>query len=385
MIALPFLVFDADIIRFFADQEGQERSYSFTTSAVGKFATGPVKHILTAGVDLNRSESRILTLFGDPSPLNIFDPIYDLIPKPSRSDLPLFADTLTTSNRLGIYLQDQIYLLDSLILVAGLRYETITQKITNVETTFVAGGETEKTDDALTPRIGLLYRPIPELALFANYSQSFRPSSSLTASGSPLRPEEGEGFEVGVKTELLNQKLLATLTYFDITKKNVGVSDPNNPLFSISTGEQKSRGVEFDLAGEILPGWKVISSYAYIDAKISNDTDEAIVGKRLFGIPWNKASLWSTYEIQQGSLKGLGFGMGFEYVGDRFGDLANSFRVGDYFLGNAAIYYRRDNYRFAVNIRNLSNASYIRSLTGNEGGIEPGAPLTVIGSFSLTF
>jgi iron complex outermembrane receptor protein len=385
VVALPFLVIDSDIIRFFADQDGQDRSYALTTSVVGKFATGSIKHTLTAGVDLNRSESRILTVFGDPSPLNIFAPDYDLIPKPDRAALPLFGDTLTTANRLGLYLQDQVYLLDNLILVAGLRYDTITQKTTNVETAFSEGGASEQTNDALTPRVGLLYRPIPALAIFANYSQSFRPSTSLTASGSPLQPERGEGFEVGVKTELLNQKLLATLTYFDITKKNVGVADPNNPLFSIATGEQKSRGMEFDIAGELAPGWKVIASYAYTNAKISDDTDETIVGNRLFGIPRSKASLWTTYEIQQGSFKGLGFGVGFEYVSNRFGDLANSFRVGDYLVGNAAIYYRRDNYRFAVNIRNFANANYIRALTGNEGGIEPGEPLTVIGSVSVQF
>jgi iron complex outermembrane receptor protein len=118
---------------------------------------------------------------------------------------------------------------------------------------------------------------------------------------------------------------------------------------------------------------------------VSNDTDDTIVGNQLFGIPRNKASLWTTYEIQQGSLKGLGFGLGFEYVSNRFGDLANSFRVGDYLIGNAAIFYRRDNYRFAVNIRNLANANYIRALTGNDGGLEPGEPLTVVGSFSIQF
>ncbi len=385
VVALPFIVLDADITRFWATQEGQDRSYSLTTSVVGKFATGSVKHTLSAGIDLNRSESRIFTLFGDPAPLNIFNPDYNLFPKPSRSELPLFGDTRTNSNRLGLYLQDQIYLLDNLILVAGLRYDTITQKTSNVETAFTEGGKSEQTDDALTPRLGLLYRPIPQLALFASYSQSFRPSTALTFSGTPLRPEKGQGFEVGVKTELFNQKLLATLTYFDITKKNVAVADPNNPLFSIATGEQKSRGVELDIAGELSPGWKIIGSYAYIDAKVSNDTDDTIVGNRLFGIPRNKASLWTTYEIQQGSLKGLGFGLGFEYASNRFGDLANSFRVGDYLIGNAAIFYRRDNYRFAINVRNLANANYIRALTGNEGGLEPGEPLTVVGSFSIQF
>lgn len=385
VIALPFTVEGANVTRFFADQDGEDRSYSLFTNTVGNFKTGSIKHILTAGIDLNRSESSIFTLFGEPSVLNIFNPNYDLDPKPDRSTLPLFGDTLDTANRLGIYLQDQVYLLDSLIFVAGLRYDTVSQTTTNVETDFTEGGETEQTNDAFTPRFGLLYRPIPELSLFANYSQSFEPTTDLTSSGSALDPETGEGFEVGVKTELFDQKLLTTLTYFDITKQNVAVADPNNTLFSIPVGEQSSQGIELDITGEVLPGLNLIGSYAYIDAKVTDDTDEAIVGNKLFSVPENKVTFWTTYEIQQGSLEGLGLGVGFEYADNRFGDLANSFTLGDYLIGNAAIFYQSDNYRLAVNVKNFTDANYITAATGNEGGIEPGFPLTVIGSVSVKF
>ncbi|NJK28679.1 MAG: TonB-dependent receptor [Acaryochloris sp. SU_5_25] len=96
-------------------------------------------------------------------------------------------------------------------------------------------------------------------------------------------------------------------------------------------------------------------------------------------------SLWTTYEIQKGSLKGLGFGAGLNYVGNRFGNLANSFEVGDYLIGNAAIFYSRDRYRFAVNFKNITNAQFVEAATDNEGGIEFGEPFTVIASFSVTF
>jgi iron complex outermembrane recepter protein len=95
--------------------------------------------------------------------------------------------------------------------------------------------------------------------------------------------------------------------------------------------------------------------------------------------------LWTTYEIQSGNLKGLGFGAGINYVSDRFGDLANSYQVGDYLIGNLGIFYRRDRYRFALNMRNIGNAKYIRAVTGNEGGIEFGEPLTIVGSVSVQF
>jgi iron complex outermembrane receptor protein len=387
IVALPIRVVGANIFRFFADQDGQDRSYSLFTNTVGNFITGSVKHTLTAGIDLNRSESRIVNIvdFVNPSILNIFNPNYNLVSKPSRSNLSPFTDTLTTTNRTGIYLQDQIYLWDNLIVVGGVRYDTVSQTTTNVKTAFNAGGETSQNNNATTPRFGLLYRPIPEVSLFANYSQSFRPNTATTANGAVLDPELGKGYEVGVKTELFEQKVFASLAYFDITKSNVAVSDPNNPLFSTAVGEQNSRGFELDLAGEVLPGWKILTSYAYIDAKVTKDSDTTIIGNRLFGVPQNKFTLWTTYELQEGDFKGLGFGVGLEYASDRFGNLENSYRLGDYLIGNAAIFYRYDNYRFGLNIKNISNANYTESSTGTDTGIYPGAPFTIIGSVSVQF
>ncbi|NEQ27620.1 MAG: TonB-dependent receptor, partial [Microcoleus sp. SIO2G3] len=111
-------------------------------------------------------------------------------------------------------------------------------------------------------------------------------------------------------------------------------------------------------------------------------------GNRLVGIPRNSANLWTTYEIQSGDLQGLGFGIGFNFAGERQGDLANTFQANSYFLTNAAVFYRRDDWRFALNFRNIFDVDYIQS-TSNFGnrfnaGI-PGEPFTVVGSVSVTF
>jgi iron complex outermembrane receptor protein len=158
-----------------------------------------------------------------------------------------------------------------------------------------------------------------------------------------------------------------------------------NPNFSVSTGEQKSQGIEFDLSGEISPGWKIITSYAYIDAEVSED-NSIPVGNRLYNAPEHSASLWTTYEIQQGGLKGLGFGGGFNFVGERQGDLANSFTVDSYFLTNAAVFYKRDNWRLGLNFKNLFDLNYIAATQNSRTNAnEPGAPFTVIGSVSVKF
>ena len=103
---------------------------------------------------------------------------------------------------------------------------------------------------AVTPRFGIVYQPIPELFLYASYSRSFKPNNAADGNtGTLLKPEKEEGWEVGAKTELFGGRLSATLVYFNITKQNVAASDPSNPLgFSIARGEQQSQGMVFDLS-----------------------------------------------------------------------------------------------------------------------------------------
>lgn len=139
-----------------------------------------------------------------------------------------------------------------------------------------------------------------------------------------------------------------------------------------------------DVAGEILPGWKVIASYAYTDAEVTKDNIIPI-GNRVFNVPENQASLWTTYSFQKGDLKGLGFGLGLFYVGERQGDSDNSFTVPDYLRTDAAIYYRRDNFNAAINIRNLFNVDYISNADNGRIFLQSGAPLTIIGSISWEF
>jgi iron complex outermembrane receptor protein len=387
VIALPFDLDETTGIlnRLFADQIQESDTYALYTNVQGEFSTGPVDHTLLFGVDLARTENynETVAAFDPLTPINIFDPEpdYFAVPAPDTADLGPFNNTDSTIDRLGIYLQDQIDILDNLIVVAGLRYDTVNQDTTD----FLSETETTQYDDAVSPRIGIVYQPIAPISLYANYSRSFTPSLATDADGEPLAPEEGEGFEVGIRGEIIENRLAATLAYFDITKQNVATADPNDLFASVATGEQRSRGVDFDLTGEILPGWNVIASYAYIDAEVTEDNTD-IVGNRLLGVPEHSASLWTTYEIQAGDFEGLGFGLGFNFVGERAGDLDNSFEVDSYFLTNAAVFYRQENWQFRLNVDNLFDVDYIESVGRDRTReIYPGNPLTVRASVSYTF
>ncbi|MEO1349769.1 MAG: TonB-dependent siderophore receptor [Cyanobacteria bacterium J06635_15] len=365
------------------------QDFGLQTNVVGEFSTGSIDHTFLFGVDLNRSEERDTAQFSDFAdfqPLNIFDPVYGTFDGVDLETLPIFRDEALERDRLGIYLQDQINIFDNLILLAGIRYDTVEQTTISFPDAFdPTTSEIKQNDDAWIPRVGIVYQPIPNVSLYGSYSQSFTPSFATTSSGEPLEPERGEGFELGIKTELLDGNLLATLAYFDITKQNVATSDPIDPFASVATGEQRSRGIELDVTGEILPGWNILASYAYIDAEVTDDNDIP-VGNRLINAPEHSASLWTTYEIQQGDLEGLGFGIGFNFVGERAGDLANSFEVDDYFLTNAGIFYRRDNWRFALNARNIFDVDYIKATrNARANSNEPGESFTVVGSVSVEF
>ncbi|HEY9769897.1 MAG TPA: TonB-dependent receptor [Coleofasciculaceae cyanobacterium] len=170
--------------------------------------------------------------------------------------------------------------------------------------------------------------------------------------------------------------------------QNVSTPDPVNPLFSIQTGEVASRGIELNLGGEILPGWNITTGYTYLDAFVTEDNTD-IVDNSLANVPDNQFSLWTTYELQKGNLEGLGFGLGFLYLSDRFGDLDNSYTLPGYFRTDAALFYERNNWRAQLNIENLFDIDYFSaSRFGNSGSrlsVDPGAPFTILSTISLEF
>ncbi|MEM6437153.1 MAG: TonB-dependent receptor [Cyanobacteria bacterium P01_D01_bin.115] len=364
-------------------------TFEVQTNVVGEFATGSIDHKLLVGFDFYRREEDGIGRFDllNPFVFNIFNPVYGQVPRPDFDQLPVVLDGGTKVNSYGFYIQDQISLTDNLKVLAGLRYETFDQENINRPSFLIQTASTDSiSGDAFSPQLGVVYQPVEPLSLFASYSRSFRPNAaSTTAAGDVLDPEEGEQFEVGARAELLDGQFIASVAYFDITKQNVATRDPNNFLFSVPVGEQSSQGVEVDLIGEISPGWNLVANYAYTDAEITRD-NSGLQGNDLFGVPEHNFNLWTTYDIQSGPLEGLGVGIGFNAVGERFGDNANSFVLDDYFLTNAAVSYQRDNWELGLNIRNLFDENYVESAENSRTTeVSPGEGFTLVGSFNINF
>ncbi|NJK51657.1 MAG: TonB-dependent siderophore receptor [Leptolyngbyaceae cyanobacterium SU_3_3] len=362
----------------FIDERSDARSKSFdlVTNVVGRFSTGNIQHQLLLGADLRRVEDKYSSNGGFRGrPIDIFDPVYS-----SERFEPFFTpgEFATLTDSLGIYIQDQITITENLKLLLGSRFDAFEQ----TDKDLLAGTETPQSGSAFSPRLGIVYQPIKPISLYASYSRSFTPTIGRSRNNEPFEPGRGTQYEIGVKADI-NDKLSTTLALYDLTRTNVNTTDPDDPNFEIQTGEQNSRGVELFVSGEILPGWNIIAGYAYTDARIAKDNSFP-VGNQINNVPSHSFNLWSSYEIQKGSLKGLGFGLGFFYVGDRPGDLDNSFTLPSYLRTDAAIFYKHGRFRAALNFNNLFNVDYFE--TGNgDLSISPGEPLTLQGTVSWQF
>ncbi|KAM3111553.1 TonB-dependent siderophore receptor [Phormidesmis sp. 146-33] len=370
------LVDDQFALIYVGRDDFSRKIYTLQTELVGRFKTGSIVHQPLLGVELRRNAWTYSSFdVADPILLDIFNPNYD-VEFPAIPDEKTFSYT-TRRDTLGIYLQDQITLAENLKLLVGGRFDAFRRKDD-------FGTPEEESLTAFSPRAGIVYQPIKPISLYASYARSFQPDRFLgrSATSEPFKPTEGTQYEIGIKADISN-RLSATLAAFQITKTNVLTPDPNDPDSSIQVGEQKSKGIELDISGEISPGWNIIASYAYTDA-ITSEDNNIPVGNRLINVPRHAASLWTSYELQSGNLKGLGFGLGLYYVGDRNADLENTSILPSYFRTDSAIYYKRDNWRIALNFRNLFNKTYYETSQGRDI-IYPGAPFTVIGSFSIQF
>ncbi len=364
--------------RDYSYNRATSENYNFDTYTVGKFQTGSIGHQLVIGFNYKWGESSDVGGGGAANQLDLFNPVYGQRIRLGLNDEFAYADR-SQADSYGFYIQDQVTLAENFKLLLGGRYD-----IANSRAGAIGEELTESPQEqAFSPRVGIVYQPIEPISLYASYSRSFNPVGGRDFDGNLFEPEDGTQYEVGVKVDL-NDKLSATLALYDLTKSNVLTEDLDPARrelgFFVQIGEQRSRGIEFDVSGEILPGWNIIANYAFTDAIVTKD-NTLPVGDEFDNVPKHSASLWTTYEIQSGSLQGLSFGVGVFYVGERQALLPNDsqYILPSYVSTDAAIFYRRDRFRAALNFKNLFDLYYFES-----AGLL-GDPFTVQGTVSWEF
>ncbi|WP_046992846.1 TonB-dependent receptor, partial [Aliarcobacter butzleri] len=162
------------------------------------------------------------------------------------------------------------------------------------------------------------------------------------------------------KFESEDKKLGGTLSLYQIEKKNVLMTDPNDADETTAAGKVRSKGIELDLNGKITDNIRLNANYSYTDAKIVKDTIRE--GNELLNIPKNSASVLLMWEDNINATSSYGFGSGVTYVGKKAGNYNNDFYLPDYTTVKLVSYYNvNKNLNFQLNVDNLFDKEYIAS------------------------
>jgi iron complex outermembrane receptor protein len=310
---------------------------------------------------------------------------------PSKYTFNVIANSATTPvfyKLHGLYLQEQLKI-NRLQILLGLRYDTYIDK-----KNYTTNNETDVTQHALLPRIGAVYTLNNHINVYGTYTKGYNPQDATVQSdplsGGPFDPIRSSLSEAGLKTEWIDGRLTANVSVYQITQTNTlySANAVDNPNLMQQIGEEKAKGVEFDMTGNILPNWNMILTYSYNDAKItdagSKTTDQVLVNLQKPNAPKNQGSLWTKYTFVNNALSGFGVGLGGNFVAERNLSLNNTQTLPGYTILNGAIYYKIDKFQFQVNLNNLANKRYW------VGGYDylrlfPGAPRNFMATISYTF
>ena len=239
-------------------------------------------------------------------------------------DPTAWGGSTSTTDQFGFYTQDQIKLPYNVHVMGGIRYQNIHAASSNQDYLGVSTQNPSQSQDAVTPRVGILWQPQKWVSTYANYVEGFGANGGKIYPGNQIvPPTSASQYEGGLKMEFFDGRLRANFAYYDLTKTNVASTDPDpthlcgGARCSVAIGAVRSRGPELDIQGEIMPGWKAIGTYANTSINITKTDDQNTSflglyspGNRYWGVPRNTASLFSTYEFQKDALKGLKLGGG---------------------------------------------------------------------------
>lgn len=312
-----------------------EQIFGDQISLQGTFHTGSIKHQLFTGSDWENSFATAYTYVFTPANYDTVN-IFTFDPSNQRTDEPDSKNTrivYTDTNRFGVYAQDLISFTDKIKLLAGLRWswqesQTETHDLTKNPKTITESAK--KSDNAFSPKVGLVYQPTRDMSVFASYSNSFTPNTGTTVDLQPIKPSIIDQYELGIKKDFWKGVLSTNVTVYQITNSNLAQTAEFKADGSINTdttiktlsGSTKSKGVEVDVTARPIDGLSIIAGYSYNDMRYTETSGlngSFIEGDRLVRTPANTANLSFFYTLQSGVLKGISLGAIGNYIGDRLG------------------------------------------------------------------
>ncbi|WP_430387884.1 TonB-dependent receptor [Blastomonas fulva] len=271
----------------------------------------------------------------------------------------------------SVYLQDQIGLGDHFDVVLGARYDRFEIDVNDIQ----GGRQLSRTDTEWSPRVGLIFKPLEQVSIYASYTKTFLPRSgdqflTLTPAQATLAPEAFDNYEFGAKWDIA-ANLRVSAAVFQLDRENGVVVDPANPANSLITGS-RTRGFEAQLTGQVMPGWQVNAGYSYLDADERGRVVAGAVANRAIGqVPRHLASLWNRYDVNDR----LGFGLGVTHQASQFASISNIVRLPAFTRVDAAVFFKlTDQIEAQVNVENLFDERYFPA-SHNDNNITTGEPV----------
>lgn len=367
---------------------------TLSASLIGEFDTGSVAHTVIVG-------SEYITTDSDQ---NRFNPVFDStlsdkeifrIQRPlsfanltginadgdvvTASFSDLNDDTRVDLNVLSFYLQDEIKLTEQLNLVLGARFDRFDIEVFNAMPTVL---ETRtRTDEEISPRAGLIYKPQENISVYASYSESFLPRSGeqytdINGSNNQLDPDTFSNREVGIKWDF-SQGLSFTAAVFENEQSSPQVADSDPSTLDVIDSDIS--GFELQLSGQITADWAVSANYSNMSGEIVSRTGPT--GRTPIELPEHTFSVWTRYQVNDV----FGFGVGATYQDQSFINSSNTAVLPAYTRFDVSAYYDiSDDMRVQLNVENLTDKLYFANAHSTHQ-VTVGAPLnatlTLVGKF----
>jgi catecholate siderophore receptor len=346
----------------------QRQNFILSGDLIGEFATGTFGHTIVTGfeyIDTSNDNDRFNPVWsGSDDDVEFFNVMRPLgfrdgfgtnasgnLTAVTFSDLN--DDTSADLEVFSAYIQDEIEISDHLDIIVGARFDRFDITVDNLNPSVAPDDRSRsRTDEEITPRLGLVYKPIENVSFYGSYSESFLPASGeqfadINGDDDRLDPSEFTNLEAGVKWDFM-PGLSFTAAVFEIEQRSPELDDATGgerQVFIESTIE----GFEAQLQGQLTDDWFVSAGYSYLDG------EQAGSDLRPRELPENMFSLWNAYQFTEQ----FGMGLGVTYQDESFINNGNTATLPSYTRVDAAAYYDfSDDLRIQLNVENLTDELY---------------------------
>jgi iron complex outermembrane receptor protein len=365
---------------FYIRPDGKYKLDQFNVDLTGKVDTGSVQHTLLFGFDTYKGRKTGTTYFQQISAVDVFNP--NLGNTPPIDMAFAFPQELEDRSRwTSFYVQDQLALGHGVFITGALRHD-------RTSAIYAAPGTEPNKKSFTTPRVGAVWQLTSNQAVYVQYQDAVSTNNGRdTLTLAALKAEKAKQFEIGHKIELFDGKLSSTFALYELIKRNRGGSVPiaAPPGYNtITVGKARSRGVEWDVSGQLTSRLSVIGSYAYTATRVLRDP--SYDGKELANVARHAGSLWLRYALDAQWTTAAGVFA----QGQRQGDIGNTFKLPGYARTDAMLAYRFGlggaKAALQLNVDNVFNTKYY---TGShqfvQDWIKLGSPRTAKATLRLDY